>query len=101
MPGRPRNPPLSPTPPLSLLGCAGGGRGPAAGSHNQTLAPPRELDHSSRTTLREKLGKIGAKVVSHDRYATFQMAEVAVLRDLFQGILKLIDGLRRASLAAG
>jgi hypothetical protein len=29
------------------------------------------------TTLREKLIKIGAKVVSHARYVAFQMAEVA------------------------
>ena len=30
--------------------------------------------------LRERLVKIGAKVVSHGRYVTFQMAEVAVPR---------------------
>jgi hypothetical protein len=28
-------------------------------------------------SLREKLIKIGAKVVSHSRYVTFQLAEVA------------------------
>jgi len=28
------------------------------------------------TSLREKLIKIGAKVVSHGRYVTFQLAEV-------------------------
>ncbi len=43
---------------------------------------------------REKLVKIGAKVVRHGRYVTFQMAEVAVPRGLFQEILRLIDGLR-------
>jgi hypothetical protein len=32
----------------------------------------------SLTSLREKLIKIGAKVISHGRYVTFQMAEVAV-----------------------
>ncbi len=48
------------------------------------------------TTLREKLIKIGAKVVRHGRYVTFQMAEVAVFRDLFREILRLIDGLRRS-----
>ena len=53
------------------------------------------------TTIREKLVKIGAKVVAHGRYVTFQMAEVAVPRDLFLGILRLIDGLRRPSPAAG
>ncbi|MEE8500214.1 MAG: hypothetical protein V3S27_06540, partial [Kiloniellales bacterium] len=35
-------------------------------------------------TLCVKLVKIGAKVVRHGRYATFQMAEAAVPRDLFQ-----------------
>jgi len=47
------------------------------------------------TTLREKLVKIGAKVVRHGRYVTFQLAEVAVSRDLFRKILSLIDDLRR------
>jgi hypothetical protein len=30
------------------------------------------------TTLKEKLIKIGAKVISHGRYVAFQMAEVAI-----------------------
>ena len=55
---------------------------------------PREVEHWSLTTLREKLVKIGAKVVSHGRYVTFQLAEVAVPRDLFRKILRLIDDLR-------
>jgi hypothetical protein len=47
------------------------------------------------TSLREKRIKIGAKVVvTHGRYVTFQMAEVAVSRNLFGKILRLIDGLR-------
>ncbi len=37
--------------------------------------------------------KIGAKVVSHGRYVTFQLAEVAVQRELFRKILSLIDDL--------
>ena len=45
--------------------------------------------------LREKLVKIGAKVVNHGRYVTFQLAEVAVPRRLFQTILGLIDDLRQ------
>ncbi len=60
----------------------------------RTLALPEEVEHWSLTTLREKLVKIGAKVVSHGRYATFQLAEVAVSRDLFRKILSLIDDLR-------
>ena len=38
--------------------------------------------------------KIGAKVVSHGRYVTFQMAEVAVPRRLFAEVLWLIGRLR-------
>lgn len=38
--------------------------------------------------------KIGTKLVSHARYATFQMAEVAVPRDLFRRILANIADLR-------
>jgi hypothetical protein len=46
------------------------------------------------TTLREKLIKIGAKVVSHSKYVIFQLAEVAVPRHLFATILKRIGRLR-------
>ncbi len=60
----------------------------------RTLALPKEVEHWSLTTLRKKLVKIGAKVVRHGRYVTFQLAEVAVARDLFRRILRLINGLR-------
>ncbi len=55
------------------------------------MAWPREVEHWSLTTLREKLVKIGAKVVSHGRYVTFQLAEVAVPRNLFREILRRVD----------
>ena len=55
---------------------------------------PKEVEHWSLTTLREKLVKIGAKVVRHGRYVTFQLAEVAVLRAQFADILRRIDRLR-------
>ena len=64
-------------------------------SFMRTLALPEEVEHWSLTTLREKLVKIGAKVVRHGRYVTFQLAEVAVPRDLFRKILRRIDDLRR------
>ena len=38
--------------------------------------------------------KIGAKVVHHGRYVAFQMAEVAIPRQMFQEILRLIAELR-------
>ena len=59
---------------------------------------PHEADHWSPATLREKLAKIGAKVIRHDRYITLQLADVAVPRALFAEILRLIDGLRPAPL---
>ena len=39
----------------------------------RTLALPKEVEHWSLTTLREKLVKIGAKVVRHGRYVAFQL----------------------------
>ncbi len=61
----------------------------------RTLALPKGVEHWSLTTLREKLVKIGAKVVSHGRYVTFQLAEVAVPKELFRKILSLVDDLQR------
>jgi hypothetical protein len=55
---------------------------------------PRAVRHWSMTTLREKLIKIGAKVVRHSRKVVFQMAEVAVPRELFRAILEAIERLR-------
>jgi hypothetical protein len=52
------------------------------------------MESWSLTTIREKLVKIGAKVITHARYAVFQMAEVAVPLDLFRRIIDMIDGLR-------
>jgi hypothetical protein len=59
-----------------------------------TLAIPKAAAPWSLTSLREKLIKIGAKVVSHGCYVTFQMAEVAVSQRMFAEILSLIARLR-------
>jgi hypothetical protein len=64
------------------------------GNFLRTLAMPKTAEPWSLTSLREKLIKIGAKVVSHGRYVTFQMAEVAVLRQMFAEILSLIARLQ-------
>jgi hypothetical protein len=64
------------------------------GNFMRTLAMPKTVETWSLTSLREKLIKIGAKVVSHGRYMTFQLAEVAVPRRLFADILSLIARLR-------
>ncbi|HNY40276.1 MAG TPA: transposase, partial [Bryobacteraceae bacterium] len=60
----------------------------------RTLALPEAVKHWSLTSLREKLVKIGARIVGHGRYVTFQMAEVAVSGGLFGEILRLIAQLR-------
>ena len=60
----------------------------------RTLALPEEVEHWSLTTLREKLVKIGARIVRHGRYVVFQLAEVAVPRVLVAEILRRIDRLR-------
>jgi len=60
----------------------------------RTLALPETTEPWSLTSLREKLIKIGAKVVSHGRYVTFQLAEVVVSRQMFADILSLIARLR-------
>jgi Transposase DDE domain group 1 len=64
------------------------------GNFMRTLAVPETAQPWSLTSLREKLIKIGAKVISHGRYVTFQLAEVAVPRRMFADILSLIARLR-------
>ncbi len=54
----------------------------------------------SLTMLLEKVVKIGAKVVSHGPYVTFQLAEVAVPKELFRKLLSLLDDLRRRPVPA-
>ncbi len=60
----------------------------------RTLALPDEVAQWSMTTLRERLVKIGARIVRHGRSITFQMAEIMVPRSLFEKILSAIAALR-------
>ncbi|HKB35302.1 MAG TPA: IS1380 family transposase [Gemmataceae bacterium] len=60
------------------------------------LVLPKPIKGWTLTTLREKLVKIGAKVVSHAKYIVFQLADVAVPRKLFAAILERIGRLRLA-----
>ncbi len=71
------------------------------GNFLRRLALPRLVKHWSLTTLREKLIKIGAKVVTHARYVIFQMAEVAVPKQLFRAILERIRRLRLPEMVPG
>ena len=66
------------------------------GNFLRTLATPEPIKYWSLSSLKEKLIKIGAKVVSHGRYIVFQMAEVAIPRQMFADILSLVVGLRAA-----
>jgi len=60
----------------------------------RTLALPAEVSQWSMTTLRNRLVKIGARIVRHGRSVIFQMAEVMVPRRLFQQILAAVAALR-------
>ena len=64
------------------------------GNFLRRLALPKRVKQWSLRTLRVKLIKIGAKVVKHARYVTFQMAEVLVSKRLFQEILERIHRLK-------
>ena len=57
------------------------------------LVLPSEIKHWSLRSLLVKLIKIGAKVVWHSRYITFQMTEVAIDERLFAKILARIEQL--------
>ncbi len=70
------------------------------GNFLRTLATPERIKEWSLTTLKEKLIKIGAKVVGHARYVAFQMAEVAVPKTLFAEILQMIAELRPPPVAS-
>jgi hypothetical protein len=66
----------------------------------RSLVLPDQIAQWSLTTLREKVVKIGARIVRHGRYLVFQLAEVAVPRALFAAILRRIDRLRGPPVAA-
>jgi hypothetical protein len=61
------------------------------------LVLPKPIRGWTLTTLREKLIKIGAKVVTHAKYVGFQLAEVAVPQQLFAPLLERIGRLRLAA----
>ena len=64
------------------------------GNFFRRLVLPRKIKHWSLRSLLVKLIKIGAKVVRHSRFTTFQMAEVAIEQKLFAEILSRIKRLR-------
>ncbi len=65
------------------------------GNFLRRLALPGKIKHWSLLT---KLIKIGAKVVRHSKYVTFQMAEVAISKEVFSEILSRVNRLRHCLL---
>ena len=60
----------------------------------RTPAIPEGIERRSPTSLRERPIKTGARMVRHARYAIFHMAEAALPRSVFTGLIALINGLR-------
>ena len=71
------------------------------GNFLRRLALPKSIKDWSLRTMREKLVKIGAKVVKHARYVTFQLAEVLVSRSLFCELLERIHRLKPVPITPG
>jgi hypothetical protein len=66
------------------------------GNFLRRLALPSEISHWSLRSVQLKLIKIGARIVSHARRTVFQMAEVAVPRELFAEALARIRSMAAA-----
>jgi hypothetical protein len=63
------------------------------GNFLRRLVLPTAVKHWTLTTMRDKLVKIGAKIVRHARHVMFQLVEVAVPRNLFRQMLNRIKRL--------
>ena len=66
------------------------------GNFLRRLALPGEISRWSLRSVQLKLIKIGARIVCHARRTVFQMAEVAISRELFAEILARIRSLAAA-----
>jgi len=67
------------------------------GNFLRRIALPGRVKHWTLITLRDRLIKIGAKMVCHARYVTFQLAEVAIPRGLYRAILQRIRRFARTT----
>jgi len=63
------------------------------GNFLRRLCLPKAINDWSLRSLQVKLIKMGGRIVRHARQIIFQLAEVAVTRDLFAAILGRITGL--------
>ncbi len=56
----------------------------------RALVLPEAVQHWSLTSLRDKLVKIGAEIITHARHLPIRMAAVAVAREVFHEIVQPI-----------
>ncbi len=68
------------------------------GNFLRRLVLPGKIKHLSLRSLLINLIKIGAKVLRRSLYSMFQMAEVAISKEVFAEILSRINRLRCCSL---
>jgi hypothetical protein len=61
------------------------------------LALPEAVKDRSLRSVQVKLAKIGGRLVCHARRLVFQLAEVAVPREVFRGVLERVGRLSAAS----
>ena len=66
------------------------------GNFLRRLCLPKAIKHWSLRSVQIKLIKIGGRLVRHARRLVFQLAEVAVPREVFRQVLERIDGLQPA-----
>ena len=66
------------------------------GNFLRRLGLPKAIKDWSLRSLQVKLIKMGGRIVRHARQIVFQLAEVAVSRELFAAILERISRLRPA-----
>ena len=66
------------------------------GNFLRRLGLPKAVKDWSLRSLQVKLIKMGGRIVRHARRVVFQLAEVAVSRDLFAAILERLSRLRSA-----
>ena len=66
------------------------------GNFLRRLCLPKTVKHWSLRSLQVKLIKIGGRLVRHARRLVFQLAEVAVPREVFRQVLERIGGLHPA-----
>ena len=63
------------------------------GTLYKTMVLPPKIKHWSLVTLQQKMIKVGARVVQHARRIIFQLAEIAVPRDLWRTMLERVEEL--------